>query len=589
MYQRACQGHFDKPLHFLNLETLSKGFSNGKVHTCGNETSVQRRWCSHFKTRACHSFGSNKVEINPGCFLVGACRGGAGGSTATERKRVEKQNVDNQLLAGLADLLKRCEPDVGRPTKGDSRTEEKRIDGKGKVGNVPRLASDVGLLNALQRLVTRAQKKPEGLLGRLRNLFAAAENAVNSGQSIILSLKRLRNRHGEPSKGTSKRAQKGKTNGKSPGKQDKPIEGSPWITVGCGGRPEGKEKGKGKQGARPVSFRLREQGWPNTVVVQKAETFGSSIDKKGTGFPFAVLVSTPEELKVVFGIIHGDAKIRVSVICPRRTNEEVACDEFPDVKFVYDKIPLWDPYGKLITKNVATWNSLTQKVKRSFQVGVPIESRPKGTRPDSLVLRVTMDIRLCSDAAWKRLVAQPGSNLRTWISGVAPASANLILDTWAWELQRGAGGEKAVVKGLVRIKKSQCCWSVVDCQWKGLGRKTVFLGSAWLDYYPTRRPGQKTLCEVDWERKSRNGLGVCCTGREPWRRPWTCSWMEATWPSQHVSFCWWGKSKCPTVGFKKFSSPMGHVRNWDFSFQCRIRQCRFCFQKPRSNGNFMDV
>ena len=69
----------------------------------------------------------------------------------------------------------------------------------------------------------------------------------------------------------------------------------------------------------------------------------------------------------------------------------MVCDAFPEVKFVYDKLPLWDSAGKLVTKHVASWNNLTQKVKRSFQVGVPVASRPKGNRPDSLVLRVAMD------------------------------------------------------------------------------------------------------------------------------------------------------------------------------------------------------
>ena len=183
------------------------------------------------------------------------------------------------------------------------------------------------------------------------------------------------------------------------------------------------------------------------------------------------------------GIIHGDHGIKVSVTCPCGTNEVVACDTFPEVKFVYDKLPLWDQHGKLVTKHVASWNNLTQKVKRSFQVGVLAASRPKGNRPDSLVLRVTMDARFCSKAAWKKLVAQPGNHLRTWIAGVAPANTKLVLDTWAWELQRGASGDEIVVKGYFRIKKDDAVghllaasgrqWEDKRCFWEALDWTTT--------------------------------------------------------------------------------------------------------------------
>ena len=82
-------------------------------------------------------------------------------------------------------MLKQFDPTGSQSGKTDSATDQThKLNGKGKGGTAPRLASDVGLLNALQRLVTRAEKKPEGLLGRLRNLIAAAENAARTGQSI---------------------------------------------------------------------------------------------------------------------------------------------------------------------------------------------------------------------------------------------------------------------------------------------------------------------------------------------------------------------------------------------------------------------
>jgi hypothetical protein len=80
-------------------------------------------------------------------------------------------------------------------------------------------------------------------------------------------------------------------------------------------------------------------------------------------------------------------------------------------------------------------------------------------------------------------VAQPGNNLRSWIAGVAPATANLVIDTWAWELQKGASGDNTVVKGLVRIKKANAvghllttsgrAWEDKRCFWEALGWTTT--------------------------------------------------------------------------------------------------------------------
>ena len=113
-----------------------------------------------------------------------------------------------------------------------------------------------------------------------------------------------------------------------------------------------------------------------------------------------------------------------------------------------------------------------------------------------------MDARFCSNAAWKKLVAQPGNNLRSWIAGVAPATTNLVIDTWAWELQKGASGDNTVVKGLVRIKKAN-----------GVGHLLTTSGRVWedkrcfweaLDWTTTPQEGWGKKPYVKWIEKERN-------------------------------------------------------------------------------------
>ena len=95
------------------------------------------------------------------------CRGGAGGSSAAQRKRNAKER-EHELLIGLLGLLQ---------TFAGIEAEAQTSSGKGKGTSVRAynqqdanktktdsgLDTDIGLLQGLQRLVKRAEKKPEGL------------------------------------------------------------------------------------------------------------------------------------------------------------------------------------------------------------------------------------------------------------------------------------------------------------------------------------------------------------------------------------------------------------------------------------------
>ena len=115
------------------------------------------------------------------------CRGGAGGSSATQRKRNARER-EYELLSGLQDLLQ---------TFAGTEAESQTGSGKGqgtpvraynqqdvnKTKNDSGLATDIGLLQGLQRLVKRAEKKPEGLLRRLRILLGLPLLLHNKGKA----------------------------------------------------------------------------------------------------------------------------------------------------------------------------------------------------------------------------------------------------------------------------------------------------------------------------------------------------------------------------------------------------------------------
>ena len=456
-------------------------------------------------------------HIDAECFAQGLCRGGAVGSQTTARKRNERQQFESELLANLTALIQKF--DQGCSDRSAPGDPDRNI-GKGKGDSlVPRLATDVGLLNALQRLVTRATKKPEGLLGRLKDLVLAAERAASVGGSLNPSKhppKPVKTAGANPGKSQGKtkspQADKGFDKGKSKG-VDSVVnnDANAWTTVGRNGKPLNKDKGKGKTAKGkdlgstervPQVWRLREQDWSTSVVVQKAGNFGAWVDKLGTGKPFAILTQTPEELASVLGIVKGDKAVRASVILPCDTRDHIICSDFPDEKFTYQRHPMWDGSGKVVTKHVAMWSNLHDTSKPKFQVGIPADKRPSGKRPDSIVLRVTADARFSHAATWRKMATQKENFLRSWIRGVAPTAVNLVLDTWSWEFQTGAAGAQTVIKGLLRVKKDAAVGTLLTGSGKLFEDKRFFLEP--LDWTGTPAEGWGKQPFIKWLDKERN-------------------------------------------------------------------------------------
>lgn len=177
------------------------------------------------------------------------CRGGAGGSAATARKRKENER-DQALLQGLAGLLAHFNSTVSNGhNKGKGKQQSKQAT---STGNRPRsgkgpqtnTVDTSGLLGALTRLVNRAQKKPEGLLDRLVALVDVASSGLNLEPEKRQKKRRRPQTEVKKGKGGAKASgkeegQKGSASGPSTGKGSDLPAGSSWAHIVKGKKVSG--------------------------------------------------------------------------------------------------------------------------------------------------------------------------------------------------------------------------------------------------------------------------------------------------------------------------------------------------------------
>eukprot|EP00435_Cladocopium_sp_Y103_P043026 s1688_g12.t1 len=438
-------------------------------------------------------------RIFPSKRPPGLCRGGAAGSAATQRKRVEKGQLESRLLEGLVNLLSSFQQEArgSGPQKGQqkgqtSSTGPKGPDkGKGKGKPVPNgkgkgkdsalqkgagshQDADSNLLEALSRLVQRAQKKPAGLIDRLQNLTNAAINGRRLGKK--------------------KKKKTRQVQGASVQNSD-----APWLRV-----VQGKGISEDQFRKRIKIFKLRSLDWPGYTVVPSCQKLGLMLDKKAADSKFVVLAQNNEEVSKILEVIHGDSSANVTVVVPTGVGVPVQCPDFPQVTFKESRVPLVDGNGRVITKVVGTWGRTDVFSNSAIRVVVPSDKRPAGPNFDSirnetLVLRVTLDSRFCNSLVWKGISQKPGPEVRKWILKLCPACQGQLLDTWGWELQSGAGGPHSVVKGLIRIKKGAWIGSLLPLSGRLSDGIRCFLDPLNWEATPSEAFGSKPF--VSWVEK----------------------------------------------------------------------------------------
>ena len=160
----------------------------------------------------------------------------------------------------------------------------------------------------------------------------------------------------------------------------------------------------------------------------------------------------------------GDKSLKAEVLVPCKPEEKLVVDEYPDVTFTETRDPVVDKDGKLITKVLASWSANNPEVNNHVGVIVPSQNRPvvktvAENRANTIVLRLTADVRFSCKAGWNKFKGQPGTVARQWCVTAAPSIKDSLVDSWSWELWPG------VVKGLLRVQKCGGCWQVAHRQW----------------------------------------------------------------------------------------------------------------------------
>ena len=293
-------------------------------------------------------------------------------------------------------------------------------------------------------------------------------------------------------------------------KGTKGVTKTSWVDIASKGKTKGKidhnewnlvtRKRNGNSGP----FKLRDQDWPNHLVVPKITSFGNLIDRKGTEKPFIALANTQDELTALLEIIKGDKSLKAQVLVPCKPGEKLVVDEYPDVTFTETRYPVVDKDGKLITKVLASWSANNPEVHNHVRVIVPSHNRPTvktvaDNRANTLVLRLTADVRFSSKAGWNKLKAQPGTVARQWCITAAPSIKDSLMDSWSWELLPGASGNQTVVKGLLRVKKGAAVGRLLTASGRCIDGNRIYLDPLNWEDTPHEGWGKKPF--VGWIEK----------------------------------------------------------------------------------------
>ena len=164
-------------------------------------------------------------------------------------------------------------------------------------------------------------------------------------------------------------------------------------------------------------------------MVSKAAVFAGMVDSKGTGSPFAILVSNPKHFVNVLQIIHG-------VLISKRLYL-ARVDLKTRFKFLnFRRCP--SALGGFLS--LIRTDSYSHQQDRVRAV-IPSESRPEiksleKSRDGTFVVRVVAEAgsRFCTAAGWTKAKQQPGPFARKWCGVFQPhvASRHLGVGTSGW-------------------------------------------------------------------------------------------------------------------------------------------------------------
>ena len=413
-------------------------------------------------------------ELGVAAFSSGGAdplRGGAGGSSATRRKRTEK------MLASLTELLNGWAESEGE-TAEETATED---DGSYDV-----------LFTQLEQLIWQRPADPVGALAALLQEWQAPPRTVQVAPRWASSRRSSDDWHDEwtswaewdnhwsqdaPRGRWSRKAlaswegnaiddgddadagwtevthRKRRQKDKQPGAQ-KPKQ--PEVAVARGQPAKGKGKGRGAAGDRDSlsgaggdAGAMRAADWcpraadwnAGTVVVSTVDEMWEDLTLDYVMCPRSdgeldrlrtLVLSSESPPDVTIVLLKGDAEL------------EKGRKEFAEVEWAEARVPgTWRGHIRVASAWMAKCSPDAPSLRQpTIQPKAPVAQA-------TCVLRVHADWVYCERGAkaWAEITKNPGAHFRAW----AAASFGSINDTWKWQLTRGQGGAEATVEGLIRM------------------------------------------------------------------------------------------------------------------------------------------
>ena len=364
---------------------------------------------------------SEKPDVQNDLPFCSSYRGGGrkGGHETPEQK----------LLQGLKSLLQDAVPSSSSSAKGKGKGP-----GKGKsVGkNQPAKPKNdppdnsYGLVQALQKLTTRAAKRPQGLLQRLKTLVEVTERGM---------LRPSKKKPHESSQAATQDRKQDRRNHKAV----KSVERAVQPTT---------------RWQRDKSWKARAQDWGVSAILRGPSSLCSALDNEDEG-SLLCQVKDLDDWNEALQIAHSVSRKNITIVFEHAPG---ISPEVGSLRFhgwtVVKTLAAGYADNKLVQRQV--WVARCSPSAPSSVPGSVVHSakRPVVTKPcqeESFVFRISCDMRFIAADNRKHITQGPGKFFRMWLSDLGPGAKELLLhlgDTWGFQKIE----EENLVRGFARIK-----------------------------------------------------------------------------------------------------------------------------------------
>ena len=393
-------------------------------------------------------------------------RGGGGGAATTARKRKEKQLLDG-LQSLLQQFAEQPETQTANATARGKGKGQGKKQSKSKNQSQQRDATSLeyGLLQALQTLTSRAEKKPSELLPRLQTLVEVAHRGL------------LRPR------------KKVKPEATAPKAEAETVRSRPATT-----RPENVSKpSNAKQPAsnrwqKRQEWKARAQDWNVKEVLRGPEALCRLLDDaKSPPGPCLCQVKSTDEWTEALHVAFGADFKELTLVMDATSKTE---PELGDFRFhgwtLQNALSPGLANEKLVQTQI--WIARASPCAPMLLQDAQNAKRPLiKKKQEDFVLRICCDLRFSSTDHHGLILKSPDACFRTWLSHTSSRSRELLLqlgDSWGFQHTK----DEKLVRGLLRVKSKDSALQMISGSGKGHNGQVWFIEPARWDLLVENTP-----------------------------------------------------------------------------------------------------